>query len=404
MDPGLDRASQARMSIFVSQPDARSVSSRRSSLCVYIALLAALHGTACADDVADSEPAVRPMVFPAATASTPDAGPPAPDGEAYCAALRGFAERCPGAVRGACGAALASNCAVLAGQVLNPTLVAAAAKCVASAACGVDPASCLAAASRAAQPTLAHRTLAKAYCGRCAVDAGASCEADVLGPSGDGASLAKLVLPLGDKLVGEVQSACIDVGCDRSFAACAEKRVGRGLLAAMSLDAARCAVDTVGGPLSALPSELATMDALDGGVPAADAGRPPTFDVHVSVSVPSSKSDGSPWDPPMPADPRVVGDSALPDPFLRMTMSGGLRDVRFNTSANSLLGEAAMFGVPEAALSHVRIEVADEDPVGWDSIGQWEGALTVGGPWTLLAARGGDGPGFTFRYQVTPSK
>src|SRR5947209_2913595 len=81
-----------------------------------------------------------------------------------CADARAWKDKCTSASPTACDATIIGACSDVT-SLLNPSLVAAAANCVAGAECTTAPTSCLAKSIASAKPTDAHKKLAEGLCG-----------------------------------------------------------------------------------------------------------------------------------------------------------------------------------------------------------------------------------------------
>lgn len=335
----------------------------------------------------------------------------------FCGALTAYPSRCAGTQPTQCGSVIASSCDKLTGGVLSTSLLDAAGECAASAPCGTAPTSCLASSFAKAQPSEAQKALAKAYCDRCVLVGGAACEAAVLDPNGDGSALAKLLLPLGDSLVGALQNACIGATCKVTFPACAQATLAKELASSLSADSAKCVLEAVSGGASSLgtptgpngPQGPTGPGGPNGpnGPPPADAGvddgpapsdpTEPTYDiVVVDAVIPRVKEDGSSWDP----------FDGSPDPFVRVGVgvwageTASVADTfapRFDTKV--------LVRLTAEALQQSSIQILDADTIGWDWIGSCDTPIVpASGVQTFVCAPTvGYFAGYSVRYEVVPT-
>lgn len=155
-----------------------------------------------------------------------------------------------------CDRTLAGSCATAVGA-LNPSLQGSAADCLGTGICSAS--TCLGKALLFAEPTAAHRDLARAYCTFC--DPGqAACETNFY-KKGSGA-VGAVVLPYGEATAIRVKDTCaVAAGCGPTFRACAAEAIAASLDDALGADVATCARGAFGADVDDKPPVGA-----DGGV------------------------------------------------------------------------------------------------------------------------------------------
>ncbi len=170
----------------------------------------------------------------------------------FCGALSDAASRCAssaGATGGTnCDQTMAASCSQLASN-LNPTVLAAAKDCLATASCSGSPVgACLPSAVNGAQPTEAQKQLAADYCKTCTLGAGSTCIDAFYSQNGKASAFGKLLLPFGDGPVKEIDSTCASTpGCGATFTTCAGAILAKALGTSLSKETVDCTLASFGG-------------------------------------------------------------------------------------------------------------------------------------------------------------
>lgn len=202
------------------------------------------------------------------SASDSSGGKPA----GFCGASSALSARCADTPPSECDTKIAEVCDGALG-VLSPSLTDAAAECVAAAACGTSPASCLGQSIAKVQPTDAQKKLAEAYCSSCAAVGGDTCTQAFLGAGGEPSVLSKLISPMSDTLAAAIEDACIGITCKATFTTCAQGVIAKQVAAALTADSAKCLVQALTG---------AASGSSDGG----EAGAPPACTPKTCADLP----------------------------------------------------------------------------------------------------------------------
>jgi hypothetical protein len=267
-------------------------------------------------------------------------GEPAIEEQGLCGAIAAHGESCSGE-GGECDQALVRDCGKLT-TVLNPTALTAAAACTREASCDSSVVSCLATGARAATPTDAQRSIATAFCERCAKSKSDTCASAFYGADGESSALGALLLPFGDAILSDVVAKCIDgvpFGCPATFSACAQGVIVARAGESIPADTARCLVT------AALSKPLPTVDAGPDAV---------------------VERDSSVRDTAVPATDTAVGDTAIVDTRKEDTASEtspcasekGTNDAPERAKVVENVGEC---DVSSKKLSTTAIDPADDD-------------------------------------------
>lgn len=163
----------------------------------------------------------------------------------FCNALTSAYSKCGGS---SCGTAMSTDCTKLAGLV-SPTILAGAAKCMESTACGTEPLSCLGTALGSATQTAAQTALATNYCDSCSVKGGEVCTTAFFGSDGV-PGFASVLLPFGDGPLTEVDSSCTSnklgkTVCQAGFSTCLTATTTKYLAKTISANSAKCLLEGI---------------------------------------------------------------------------------------------------------------------------------------------------------------
>jgi hypothetical protein len=199
---------------------------------------------------------------------------PKSPGERLCQAIADAIQGCGMATP--CDQALVADCAELVSSFSDPYLEAAA-DCIEA---GGIPQQCLVDALGALQPTAAQAAFAAQFCSECALGI-PGCEEQVFG-SGEYAIAGKIILPLGDELVGDLAAECATgLTCAATFVSCAQ-----GVLAKRAIpeNTLQCLFDTLTGQIPpGMESNCTTGSGPStgpgGGMPCVDAEECPADQV-----------------------------------------------------------------------------------------------------------------------------